>query len=209
MITVLLAEDHPLYRDGMVRAITERKDISIVAECGDGAEALASILELKPTVALLDFRLPELNALEILAELERHGSHTRALVVSAFKGGADVYAALEAGAAGYIPKEADRSTICEAIVAVAHGGTFVAAELQSAVVEQIRDRRDGDGVALTTREREILGLTADGMGANEIGEKLFLSGSTVKKHLQRIYEKLGVSDRAAAVAEAMRRGILQ
>jgi len=208
-IRVLVADDHPLFREGVVRAIRERPDLELVGQCGDGRDALAQVEELDPDVLLLDMRLPSLTGNQVITALTDAGSETRILVLSAFNDSALVYDAIAAGAHGYVIKDADRQTICNAIVAVARGKTVFSTDLHGGLAEQIRAHRFDQRPRLSAREREILSLTADGRSSPEIARLLFLSTSTVKTHLQNIYDKLEVSDRAAAVAKAMREGVLQ
>lgn len=208
-ISVLVAEDHPLYREGVTRAVRSRPELALVAECEDGREALAQIRELEPDVALLDVRLGGLGGIEIVRALVREESSTRAVLLSAFHDSAIVYDALAAGAAGYLTKDSGRREICEAIERVARGENVLSPSLNSGLARQIRVRSLDEGPRLTPREREILTLTADGCSAPEISRRLHLSPATVKTHLAHVYEKLGVSDRAAAVAEAMRQKLLE
>jgi two-component system nitrate/nitrite response regulator NarL len=207
---VFVAEDHPVYRDGVVEAISGRPDLELAGACGDGRAALQQIRELKPDVALLDLKMPELTGIEVISALERDGIETRVVLLSAYTDGALVYEAVAAGAAGYLTKDSGRQTICDALIAVSRGETVFSPQLQSTLADQVRQRRTADaGPRLTPREREILVLTSEGRSAREIAEELYLSPTTVKTHLGNLYEKLGVSDRAAAVAEAMRRRMLE
>ena len=208
-VRVLVADDHPLYREGVVRAIKERPDLELLGEAGDGRDALARIKELTPDVAVLDVKMPGLDGLQVLGAVVRDGVPTRVLLLSAFLDGQVVFQAVAAGAAGYLSKDADRRTIVEAILAVHRGETVLAPEVQAGVAAEIRARGRVDRPALSEREREVLELVAQGLASPEIGRRLFLSPATVKSHLQNLYEKLGVSDRAAAVAEGMRRGLVE
>jgi two-component system, NarL family, nitrate/nitrite response regulator NarL len=205
---VFVADDHPLYREGVVRAIRERPELELVGQCGDGRDALAQVEELAPDVLLLDMRLPSLTGLQVITALADTSSPTRVVVLSAFNESALVYDSIAAGAHGYVIKDADRDTICNAISAVARGNTFFSTTLHDGLAEQIRAHRQDERPRLSAREREILTLTAEGRSSPEIARLLFLSTSTVKTHLQHIYEKLDVSDRAAAVAKALREGVL-
>ncbi|MEA2390349.1 MAG: two-component system, NarL family, nitrate/nitrite response regulator NarL [Solirubrobacteraceae bacterium] len=199
-----------MYRDGVVEAISGRPDLELAGACGDGRAALQQIRELKPDVALLDLKMPELTGIEVISALERDGIETRVVLLSAYTDGALVYEAVAAGAAGYLTKDSGRQTICDALIAVSRGDTVFSPQLQSTLADQVRQRRTADaGPQLTPREREILVLTSEGRSAREIAEELYLSPTTVKTHLGNLYEKLGVSDRAAAVAEAMRRRMLE
>lgn len=208
--TVVIADDHPLYREGLARAVGARPDLELVGEAGDGRAALELIRSLAPDVAVLDMRMPGLRALDAVEALERDGAHTRVLVLSAAVESSLVYAAVAAGAAGYWSKDAERDAICDAIAAIARGERVLDPSLQSGVFSEIHAREvDTRRPVLTAREHEILVLVAEGKTAPAIGNELFLSTATVKSHLAHLYDKLGVSDRAAAVAEAMRRGLLE
>ena len=207
-IRVFVADDHPLYREGVARAIKERPDLELVGQCGEGRLAVAQVQKLEPDVVVLDMRLPSLSGIQVITALADAGSPTRALVLSAFDDGALVYEATAAGAHGYVTKDADRQVICDAIAAVARGRSYFSADIHDGLAAQIRARRHDDRPRLSSREREILALTAEGRSSPEIARLLFLSTSTVKTHLQNIYEKLEVSDRAAAVAKALRQGVL-
>lgn len=207
-VRVLVADDHPLFREGVARAIRDRPDLELVAETGDGTAALERIRELAPDVALLDVRLPGIDGPGVLKALRRDGDATAVLFLSAFTDGDVVHPALSAGASGYLSKEATRDEICDAIAAVARGETVLSRDAQAGVVRALHHRGTAADAVLTPREREVLTLTAAGVSAPEIGRRLFLSPATVKTHLQRTYEKLGVDDRAAAVAEAIRRGLI-
>jgi two-component system nitrate/nitrite response regulator NarL len=155
-------------------------------------------------------RMPGLRGLEVVEALARDGSPTRVLVLSAAVESSLVYAAVAAGAAGYWSKDAERDAICDAIAAVARGERVLDPSLQSGVFSEIHAREVDTGrPVLTSREHEILLLIAAGKTAPAIGGELYLSTATVKTHLAHLYEKLGVGDRAAAVAEAMRRGLLE
>ena len=208
-VTVLVADDHPIYREGIVRAVKDRPELYLAAEAGDGRDALDQIRELKPRVAVLDIRMPGLDGTQVLAAMRREGLETEILFLSAFMEPELAYKTVAAGAKGYLSKESSRQEVCDSIVAIARGGTAFAAEAQAGLAAQIQEReRSGGPPRLTQREQEVLGLVAQGLSAPDIGKQIHLSTTTVKSHLHSLYEKLGVSDRAAAVAEAMRRGLL-
>jgi two-component system nitrate/nitrite response regulator NarL len=208
-VTVVVADDHPLYREGVVRALNASGQFEIVAEAGDGRAALAAIQEHKPDVALLDYKLPELDGVAVTHAVAREQLPTRVLLVSAFTDSGVVYKALETGAAGFISKEARREEIADAVLACARGENVVPPEVAAGLVSEIRLRKQSDAPALTPREQEILHLIAAGKSLPQIASELFLGLTTVKTHVQHLYEKLGVSDRAAAVATAMRRGLIE
>jgi two-component system nitrate/nitrite response regulator NarL len=208
-VTVVVADDHPLYRDGVVRALKASGRVEVVAEAGDGRTALDEIARHQPTVALLDYKLPELDGVAVTNAVVRDGLPTRVLLVSAFTDSGVVYRALETGAAGFVSKEARREQIVDAVLACARGENVVPPDVAAGLVSEIRLRRQDDAPALTPREQEILRLIAEGRSLPEIARELFLGLTTVKTHVQHLYEKLGVSDRAAAVASAMRRGLIE
>lgn len=207
--SVIVADDHPLFREGVVRAVRAWPELELLSEVSNGREALEAIRELKPDVACVDLRLPEIDGIGIAHAVSRDGLTTRVLLLSAFADDELVYRALEAGAAGYLTKDATQEEIARAIHGVASGRTQLAPELAAGLVNQIRIRSHGDTPLLTERERQVLELLCEGLSAPQIAARLFLGTTTVKSHLGRLYEKLGVSDRAAAVAEAMRRGIVE
>jgi two-component system nitrate/nitrite response regulator NarL len=209
-VSVVVADDHPLFREGIERAVRERPELELLGSAKDGREALELVRELQPAVAVLDLRLPGLDGLQILNAVTRDATPTRVLILSASGDPELVYRAVQGGAAGYFRKEADRHTILDAISAVARGRTVIDPELQAGVFDQIRLRgTDEDRPILTAREKEVLALMAEGLSGPQIADRLIVALPTVKTHQARLYEKLGVSERAAAVAEAMRRGLLE
>jgi two-component system, NarL family, nitrate/nitrite response regulator NarL len=207
-IRVYLADDHPLFLEGIVRAVRERPDLELVGSATNGQEAVAGLRRLTPDVAVLDVRMGGLSGNEILAAARREGVRTRVLFLSAYVEDHLVYGALAAGAAGYLSKEMDRDAILDAVVAAARGEMVLAPEVQTGVVREIQRREVLDRPRLTARELEILALAAQGSSTPEIAGRLHLSAATVKTHLQNVYEKLGVTDRTSAVAVALRRGLL-
>ncbi|WP_431237996.1 response regulator [Mycolicibacterium aichiense] len=208
-VRVVVGDDHPLFRDGLVRALSGSGEVEVVAEAEDGTSALAAIKEHKPDVALLDYRMPGMDGAEVAAAVRRDEVPTRVLLVSAHDDAEIVYHALQQGAAGYLPKDSSRSEIVNAVLDCAKGRDVLAPRLASGLAVEIRRRAAPSGPSLSSREREVLGMIAGGRSIPAIAEELFLAPSTVKTHVQRLYEKLGVGDRAAAVAEAMRRGLLE
>jgi two-component system nitrate/nitrite response regulator NarL len=207
-ITVLIAEDHPLYREALERAVRNDPRLCLVGSAQDGAEALALIRELDPDVALLDVRLPDVDAISVLTTLERERVPTRVVLLSGYAEDEVVFEAVASGASAYFPKTTDASEICEGVVTAARGGMTLPPEIQARIVREMRVRRDVPRPSLTGREIEILRLAAAGMSGPRIGAKLGVSAGTVKTHMRHVFEKLGVGDRASAVAEAMRRGLL-
>ena len=209
-VRVLVADDHPLYREGLLRAIGAREDLEPVGAAGDGREALEEIRRLAPDVAVLDVRMPGLEGPEVLASVRAEGLATKVILLSAQLDSETVYSVVAAGAQGYLSKYAEADEICDAIAAADRGETVLATEVQSALATQIqREAEASRGPSLSEREGQVLRLIAEGCSTPQIGARLHLSPATVKTHLQNLYEKLGVSDRASAVAEGMRRGLIE
>lgn len=208
-VRVFVADDHPMFRKAVSIAVKGRAGLEFVGEAADGREALAAIRSESPDVAVLDIKMPHLDGLGVLNAVVREGLPTRVLLLTAEGDAAALYAAIGAGAAGCLFKDTDADRLCDAIAAVGRGETVLAPGVQDAVAQEIRMRSVQERPVLTPREGEILVLIADGLSAPSIAERLVLSPATVRTHLQHLYDKLGVSDRAAAVAEAMRRGMLE
>jgi two-component system nitrate/nitrite response regulator NarL len=208
-LSVLVADDHPMYREGVVSALRRRAEIASVTEAGSGREALAAIARASPDVALLDIHMADLDGVQVARVIERESQPTRTLFLSAYFDQEIVYKALAAGAAGYLSKDARGNEIADAVVAVARGETVLGRDIQAAVAQRIRQSAERTEPTLSAREREVLKLVSTGLSAPEIARRLNLSTTTIKTHLQRLYEKLGVGDRAAAVAEAMRQHLLE
>jgi two-component system, NarL family, nitrate/nitrite response regulator NarL len=206
---VYLVDDHPMFLEAVAGAIRERPELELVGTAADGAAAVAGITELQPDVAVLDMRLPGFSGQEVLRIVATRSARTRVLVLSAHIESELVYAALARGAAGYLSKDIDREAICDAIVAVAGGATVLSPDVQQRLAEAIRGRDAHDRPSLTSRESAVLALAAEGYATREIAARLNVGSATVKTHLQSVYSKLGVSDRASAVAAAMRRGLLE
>ena len=205
----MVVDDHPFYRDGVSRGLTLDGRIEVVGEAGGGREALEVISRETPDVALVDYQMPDLDGVAVAHALRRDGVPTKVLLVSAVTDGAVVFRALEAGAAGYLAKDAPRSEIVDAVMRVSRGGTVVPPELAAGLADQIRLRSDNAAPVLTPRELEVLRGFARGMSIPQVADELVVAPSTIKTHTQRLYEKLEVSDRAAAVAAGMRLGLLE
>jgi two-component system nitrate/nitrite response regulator NarL len=207
-VRVVVGDDHPMFREGVVRALVSSGEIDVVAEAEDGSQALELIRTHQPQVALLDYRMPGMDGAQVAAAVNRDELSTRVLLVSAHDESAIVYKALQEGAAGFLPKESTRSELVAAVLRCAKGKDVLGPELAAGLASEIRRRNEPDVPALSPREREVLKLIAGGSSIPAMAKELFLAPSTVKTHVQRLYEKLGVNDRGAAVAEAMRRKLL-
>jgi two-component system nitrate/nitrite response regulator NarL len=208
-VTVLIVDDHAFFRDGLSRGLTRSGQISVVAEAGNGREGLEAIRRERPTVAVVDYQMPDMDGIALLHAVTREQLATRVVLLSAFTDSAVVFRALEEGAAGYLSKDADRQDIVDAVLGVARGDTVVPAQLTAGLAGEIRLRAQSQAPALSEREGQVLQAFARGLSIPQTAAELYIEPSTVKTHTQRLYDKLGVSDRAAAVAEAMRRGLLE
>jgi two-component system, NarL family, nitrate/nitrite response regulator NarL len=208
-VRVVVGDDHPVYREGVVRALENSGRADVVAAVGDGQAALEAIREHEPDVALLDYKMPKLDGIAIAHAVARDHITTRVLLLSATTEGAVVYRAIQDGAAGYLSKESDRDDIVAGVMACARGESVLPPELVTTLASQVRAHAQGAAPLLSGREMEILRLIADGKSVPDMAKELFLAPTTVKTHIRRMYEKLGVSDRGAAVAYAMRNHLLE
>ncbi|WSL21607.1 response regulator transcription factor [Streptomyces sp. NBC_01283] len=205
MITLLVVDDHPVVRDGLRGMFQSAPGFEVLGEAADGVEAVALVERLDPDVVLMDLRMPGGNGVDAIAELARRGSRSRVLVLTTYDTDSDTIPAIEAGATGYLLKDAPRDELFTAVRAAAQGRTVLSPAVASRLVSRVRAPGNEP---LSTREREVLALVAKGTSNRAIAVELFISEATVKTHLTHIYGKLGVKDRAAAVATAYSRGIL-
>lgn len=204
-IRILVVDDHPVVRDGIIGMVSSDPEVEVVGGAGDGAEAVRLARVLEPDVVLMDLRMPGTDGVAAIREFARLGIPARVVVLTTYDGDADVLPAIEAGATGYLLKDAPRDDLLRAIRAAAVGEAVLAPSVASRLVNRVRTPESS---ALTSRELEVLALVADGATNRAAGQRLHLSEATVKTHLLSIYAKLGVGDRAAAVAEGFRRGLL-
>lgn len=207
-VRVLVADDHPAMRRAIARLVSEHDALELVGEAGDGEQAVEFIQAVVPDVALVDVRMPKLDGLGVLRRLGPESESVRVVLISGYDDSAIVHEAIAEGAAGFLSKDAEESEITQAILDVAAGRSVLSPGLQSGVLDQIRQRAPAP-LRLSARERELLEFAAEGIPSGEIAERLHLSPNTVKTYWQRLYEKLGASDRPSAVAEAIRRGLLK
>jgi two-component system nitrate/nitrite response regulator NarL len=208
-IRVLTADAQPLFRDAVTRVLRQRSEFEVIAEVADGSAALEAIRRLRPDVAVLDLPLPALDGLRILNAVQREGLPTRIVLLLRTVPSQVAFEAIETGAAGCLTKDADADQICTAVRTAARGGTFMDDRVQAGVAREIQLRRRHERPILSDREDAVLRRIAAGETAPEIGRAMHLSPATIKTHIGHLYAKLDVSDRAAAVAEAMRRGLLE
>jgi two-component system nitrate/nitrite response regulator NarL len=208
-VRVVVVDDHPFFRDGVTRGLHNSGQIRVIGEAGDGREGLELIKAESPDVALVDYQMPDMDGLALVHAVARDKLATRVLLLSAITDSAVVYKAIQDGAAGYLSKDASRAEIVDAVLRVAKGHTVVPPALADGLVSQIRLNSASDAPVLSERERQVLEAFSRGLSIPQTAAELIIGVSTIKTYTQRLYEKLGVSDRAAAVAEAMRRGLLE
>ena len=204
-IRLLIVDDHPIVRDGLRGAFTGSPEFEVVGEARDGAEAVARATALRPDVVLMDLRMPGVDGVEAIRRLQREAPAVRVLVLTTFDTDSDVLPAIEAGATGYLLKDAPVEDLLRAVRAAAKGEAVLAPTVAGRLMGKVREPAPS---VLSQRELQVLKLIADGATNREAAAKLFISEASIKTHLLHIYEKLGVRDRAAAVVEAFRRGLV-
>ena len=204
-IRLLIADDHPVVRDGLTGMFAADPDFSVVGEAADGSQALRLAEAVRPDVILMDLRMPGMDGVTAIAELARRGNPARVLVLTTYDTDSYVLPAIEAGATGYLLKDAPRDELLRAVRAAAAGQSVLAPSVATRLMSRVREPAPE---VLSQRELEVLALVAGGSANRETAARLFISEATVKTHLLHIYAKLGVTDRAAAVAEAFNRGLL-
>ncbi|MFE2484136.1 response regulator [Streptomyces mirabilis] len=207
VITLLIVDDHPVVRDGLRGMFESAPGFTVLGEAANGVEAVALTASLDPDVVLMDLRMPGGNGVEAIAELTRRGARAKVLVLTTYDTDSDTLPAIEAGATGYLLKDAPREELFTAVRAAAQGRTVLSPAVASRLVSAVRAPASTQD-SLSAREREVLALVAKGTSNREIARVLFISEATVKTHLTHLYAKLGVNDRAAAMAVAYDRGIL-
>jgi len=205
-IKILMADDHPVVRAGIRGMLETQDEFQVVAEAENGREAFEQIGKLKPDVVLMDLRMPEMDGVEAITKIKEKYPDVNILVLTTYDTDADIVRAVEAGATGYLLKDAPREELFRAVRGTAKGETVLAPVVAARLMGKVRDHGEQ---ALSAREIDVLMLVARGASNQDVGEKLHVSTATVKSHLIQIYQKLGVSDRTAAVTTAIERGIIR
>ncbi|QOD93426.1 response regulator transcription factor [Chryseoglobus sp. 28M-23] len=205
MIRVLVADDHAVVRAGIVSLLEGEDGIEVVGEAVDGEDAVGRALALRPDLVVMDVRMPGLTGDQATARIREQAPEVRVLVLTTYESDASILAAIEAGASGYLLKAAPAEELVAGVRSVAAGEVALSPSIAAQLVTRMREPAPA---ALTPRETEVLRLVAEGLSNRQIGERLFLGEATVKTHLLRTFEKLGVNDRTRAVTLAMERGLL-
>jgi len=198
-----VADDHPVVRDGIIENVTPQPDMKVVADAGDGVEALERIKEHLPDVVMLDLRMPGLDGLDVLKELSTSKLSSKVIIMTTFDCEEDVNRAMKAGARGYLLKDSCQEEILDAIRRVSLGETYLPARIVQKVAESMRKPE------LSPREIEVLRCVAAGKSNKEIGTVLFIAEGTVKTHVKSLLEKLAVVGRTGAIREAVHRGLVR
>jgi DNA-binding NarL/FixJ family response regulator len=205
-VRVVVADDHPIVRAGIVGVLETAEGIEVVAQAGDGAEAVQAAADHRPDLVLLDLQMPRMDGVEATRRILESVPGTRVLVLTTYESDESILRAIEAGASGYLLKAAPEDEILAGIRSVAAGGVALAPRMAALLVSRVQAPATP---ALSPRESEVLHLVAEGLSNPAIGRRLFLSEATVKTHLLHVFEKLGVSDRTRAVTRAMELGLLR
>ncbi|MGI9008793.1 MAG: response regulator [Streptosporangiaceae bacterium] len=210
MISILLADDHPVVRAGLREMLAAEPDMEVIGEAASGAEAVTLDGRLRPDVVLMDLRMPDGDGTDAIGRISAARPGARIIVLTTYDADADILRAVEAGAAGYLLKDAPRTDLVRAIRAAARGETVLAPLVAGRLVSRVRGPGAGAPAdpGLSAREKEVLALVARGLTNAQIGRELYVSEATVKTHLARACVKLGVNGRTAAVTRAMQAGVL-
>lgn len=205
-IKILIADDHTIVRAGIRQLLETQPDLEVIAETENGRDAVEQVIRLKPAVVLMDLRMPEMDGVQAIAQIKSQRPETNILVLTTYDTDADIVRAVDAGATGYLLKDVPREELFRAVRATAKGETVLASSVAARLMGKVRS---GGEEALTSREIDVLMLVARGATNQEVAESLHISKATVKSHLIQICNKLGVSDRTAAVTTAIEKGIIR
>jgi DNA-binding NarL/FixJ family response regulator len=205
-VRILVTDDHPVVRAGLSGMLSGEPDFEVVGEAQNGKEAVAFVGELKPDVVLMDLRMPEMDGVTAIGHIKSDHPDVHILVLTTYESDADILRAIETGATGYLLKDTPREELFGAIRTVAQGQSPLAPGVAARLMQRVRNPEEE---GLSTREIEVLELVAHGTSNKEIAKQLWVSETTVKSHMLHIFDKLGVTDRTAAVTAALKRGIIR
>ena len=205
MIRLLVVDDHPVVRAGMVAVLSEEADFEVVGEAANGVEALALVPRLMPDVVLMDLRMPVMDGADATSRVVAQPDAPQVLVLTTYDTDADIVRAVEAGARGYLLKDAPTAVLADAIRRAVRGETVLAPPVAARLADRLRAPSRPE---LTARELDVLRLVAIGLSNGDIGRELFIGEATVKTHLIRVFAKLEVTDRTAAVTAAYAQGLI-
>lgn len=208
MVRVLVVDDHPVVRSGLIGMLAVTDDIEVVGEAGDGEEALALVESTRPDVVLMDLRMPRRDGVSATEAIVSGYPSTKVLVLTTYDTDTDILHAVEAGAAGYLLKDTPHAELLDGIRAASRGETVLAPPVAARLMSRLRTPAAPAAVQPSPRELEVLAAVARGLSNAEIGRELFIGEATVKTHLQRLFTKLDVDDRTHAVTVAIERGLL-
>lgn len=208
-ICILIVDDHPVVRDGLVAILGTQPDFVVVGEAGDGRDALQKAHDLHPDVILLDLEMPGMDGVETLRQLKAQNAQTRVIVFTAFDSDERIVTAVQAGAQGYLLKGAPRQELFHAVRVVHSGGSLLQPIVASKLMQRVNQEPEPPLESLTARELEVLQAMAAGLQNKEIAAKLIISERTVKFHVSAILGKLGAGNRTEAVALAAQRGLVE
>jgi DNA-binding NarL/FixJ family response regulator len=203
---MVVADDHPVVREGLRAVLDSEPDVEVVGEASNGSEALSLVGSLHPDLVLMDLQMPEMDGVAAIRRIRRRYDDVNVLVLTTYDTDSDITRAVEAGATGYLLKDASRDELMRAIHLAARGESVLSPQVASRVLGKMRAPTEE---ALSTREIEVLLEVGDGLSNKEVGRALHISEATVKTHLLHIFAKLGVEDRTAAVTVALERGIIR
>jgi two-component system, NarL family, response regulator len=202
-IRIVVADDHPIVREGVVASLNRQRHLKVIGEANDGAEVLEFIKQKRPDIVLLDLRMPRMNGLEVLLALNELKLQTKAIVMTTFENEEDIERSMKAGARAYLLKDCPQQILVDAIRRIYNGEVYLPPQVAQKLVDRMQKPQ------LNPRELEVLKVVATGKSNKEIGVQLFISEGTVKTHVESLLDKLGVATRTSAVKVAVRRGLVQ
>lgn len=210
-IKILIADDHPVVREGLNSMLSREVDFKVIGEAKDGAETVNKVAELRPDVVLMDLRMPEMDGVEAMRRIRTTDPQVKFIILTTYSDDDYIFSGIEAGARAYLLKDAPREELFKAIRSVYRGESLIQPVVASKLLDRFSQlsRRTPSGEELSERELEVLCLMAKGAANKEISAELKIAQSTVKTHITNIFQKLGVNDRTEAVTQALKRGIIR